>query len=199
MTKLYYPALRMLLFVMKITFIRHSKTLQEPEVYNPLWQLNEVGTERAIELSKTKEIKDLDLIYSSGQTKAIQTMLYLAKDNHLKMHVDDDFTEITSITNKYIEDFETALYELHTGVVERINDGETSIEARDRFNNALDRLVLNHPDANNIGIVSHGNILSVFSSQYIDKSSYEIHKTLKMPDVAIFDYDKKSFIKFFGE
>jgi hypothetical protein len=54
-------------------------------------------------------------------------------------------------------------------------------------------------DKDTIAIVSHCNILAIFSSQFSDKSSHDIHRSMSMPDVAILDWDKKEFIKFYGE
>jgi broad specificity phosphatase PhoE len=68
---------------MNITFIRHSKTKIEPEKPIVLRGLADEGIEKAQALSKDQAIKQLDVVYSSLQTKAIETMLYLAKPNAL--------------------------------------------------------------------------------------------------------------------
>lgn len=184
---------------MILTLIRHSKTVLEKEVPNLLWKLSDEGISLAIELAQSEVINGVEIMYSSLQTKALQTTLLLAKDNHIPIKTHSDLTELTSITNKFIEDFETTVQSLYRGEVERVNDGESISEGQIRFNAAIEEIIETEQGKDNIGIVAHGNILSIFAAQYTDKSAYEIHKTLKMPDVAIFDWDTKKFIKFFGD
>ncbi|MBD3280100.1 hypothetical protein GF389_01070 [Candidatus Dojkabacteria bacterium] len=183
---------------MKITFVRHSQTILQPEVPNPLWQLSDEGIQLSQELSKNGAIKDLDVIYSSLQTKALQTTLLLAKDNHIPIKTHSDLTELTSITIKFFSDYEEKVKALYTGEIDQINGGETIEEGKTRLNKAIEEIA-NTEEPENIGIVAHGNILSIFASQFVDKTAYEIHQQIQMPDYAIFDYDAKKFLKFYGE
>jgi hypothetical protein len=52
---------------------------------------------------------------------------------------------------------------------------------------------------NNIGIVSHGNMLSYFTAQYTDVTPYALHDKIHMPDVAVFDWETKQFVKLWEE
>lgn len=138
-------------------------------------------------------------MYSSLQTKALQTTVLLCKDNHIPIKTDKDLTELTSITNGFIEDYEDTMKRFYSGELERINGGETIIEGKARFNQAIERVVKSEGGKGNVGIVAHGNILAIFSSQFAEKSIYSIHNNIKMPDVAVLDWDSKSFIHFFGD
>ena len=184
---------------MLITLIRHSKTKFQKDVPNVLWQLTEEGIDLASKLSLQKEIQDIEVLYSSLQTKALQTALILAKDNHIPIKTNKDLTELTSITNGFIEDFEGSVRKLYSGEIKNINDGETIEECSVRFNNAIEEIIKTESNCQNLGIVAHGNVLSIFSSQYTDISPYDIHSKMQMPDMAIFDWDTKKFIKFYGE
>ncbi len=79
------------------------------------------------------------------------------------------------------------------------NDGETLQEALDRFNSAIESIVKENKDKKRIGIVSHGHILTLFSSQFKELDLYSTHLQIKQPDIALFDWNKKRFINFFGE
>ncbi|MDQ3076185.1 MAG: phosphoglycerate mutase family protein [bacterium] len=184
---------------MLITLIRHSKTKLEKDIPNVLWNLTEEGVELAQQLSLKQEIKDVNVLYSSLQTKALHTSILLAKDNYIPLKTNPDLTELTSITQNFIENFESEVKKLYYGETERINEGESIKEGLLRFNHAIEEIVKVEKDASNIGIVAHGNILSIFSAQFIDMSPYEIHYIIKMPDIAILDWDSKKFIKFFGD
>lgn len=184
---------------MLITLIRHSKTKPNKDAPRVLWNLTEEGLKLAQQFSLKQEIKNVNVLYSSLQTKALHTSILLAQDNYIQIKTNPDLTELTSITKNFIEDFEGEVKKLYSGEIERINGGESIKEGLFRFNNALEEIVKVEKDTPNIGIVAHGNILSLFSAQFIDISPYEIHHKIQMPDVAILDWDSKKFIKFFGD
>jgi len=182
---------------MLLTLIRHSKTTQVPEINSTLWSLNEEGIELAKELSKSNLISSIDVLYSSLQTKALETSLYLAKPNFIPIKTNDKLTEVTSITNGYIANYEETVKDYYSDKVTKINNGETKEEALARFNNAIVDLTLREADKKNIGIVAHCNILALFCAQFYNKSAYEIHNLIQMPDVAILDWGTKTFTRFY--
>ena len=187
---------------MEITFIRHSKTKVDPSIPAPLWGLSEEGVELAKKLSSNDDIRRISLFYSSLQTKALETAVLLAKPNAIPIKTDNALTEVTSFTNKFIPDtevYEKSVKDYYSGRVARINNGETIQEALDRFNRSIQSIVEMNQGEENIGIVSHGNILTLFSSQFKDIDIYATHKQIKQPDIALFDWDNRKFTKFFGD
>jgi broad specificity phosphatase PhoE len=186
---------------MKITFIRHSKTKVEPEKPIVLWGLAEEGIEKARALSGQDSVKRLDVIYSSLQTKAIETMVYLAKPNAIPMRTHADLTEVTSFTNKFYtgEEYTSQIERYYARTLERIAGGETIDEVLSRFMAALDWIVAEESAAENIGIVSHGNILALFTGLQSEADPYELHRTIQQPDVAEFDWNTKQFTRMWGE
>lgn len=183
--------------------IRHSKTLVEPGKPIVLWGLSDEGIKRAKALSGQDVIKNIQCIYSSLQIKALETCIYLAKPNGIPIKTNNGFTEITSFTNKFItedEGYKQGVHDFYQNIVGRIAEGETSKEALERFNLILKKVVDEEAkgDVGNIGIVSHGNILSYFTAQYAEITPYELHDKIQMPDVAIFDWDTKRFINLWG-
>jgi hypothetical protein len=217
---------------MLLTLIRHSKTKFDKNIPNVLWQLTDEGIELAGKLSLSEDIMNIDVVYSSLQTKALQTALILAKDNNIPIKTKPDLTELSSITNGIIKDYEGEVGKLYSGEIQRINHGETISEGKGRFNKAIDKIIrAENPDdrilddkitdvgissneisgdeipgggitkgrknIKNIGIVAHCNILSIFCSQFCEKTPHEIHGMMGMPDYAILDWETRKFIKFF--
>lgn len=182
---------------MKIVFIRHSKTAVNAEIPILLWGLSDVGIDKAQELATTKVIQDIDVIYSSCQTKAIETMLYLAKPNQIPMRTHRGLTEITSFTNKfYTGDLYTQqIKQYYNGEIERIAGGETIDEALNRFMAALEMIVTQEASNKTIGIVTHGYILSFFTGKYSGLNPFDLHHSIQQPDVAEFDWESKTFTK----
>lgn len=183
---------------MQLVLIRHSKTTLEKDKSNLVWQLSPEGIALAEQLSQNPSIKNLEVLYSSDQTKALHTALLLAKDNYIPIRVEQSLTEATSITNGFFENYEKEMGNWHTDPTYRINNGETTEEALIRFSIIIDRLVARHTTIERLGIVSHANILSLFTSQYESRTSLEIHHAIRMPDYAIVDWDTKKLLKTFG-
>jgi broad specificity phosphatase PhoE len=187
---------------MKFVFIRHSKTDRNPEVPYICWGLTEEGIQLAVDLSRTHTIKDIDVMYSSFQTKALESAVILCKPNVIPIKADNGLTEVTSFTGKYEKDFikyTKNVHDYYFDVIDRIGNGETKAEALKRFNETLESIALVEADKAYVGIITHGNILTLFSAQYTEADCYELHLKIKQPDVAIFDWSSKQFMSFFGE
>jgi broad specificity phosphatase PhoE len=187
---------------MKFIFIRHSKTDRNPEVPITCWGLTDEGIALAKVLSHKDVIKTLSVLYASFQTKALETAVILAKPNAIPIKADDRLTEVTSFTQVFESDFEVYTRNVHdyySGDLARIGNGETKDEALQRFTTALESIALAESHNKYVGIVSHGNILTLFSALYKEVDCYELHTKIKQPDVAVFDWDTKTFVSFFGE
>ena len=79
----------------------------------------------------------------------------------------------------------------------RINDGETTEEALLRFTKKIEQIIAKHSDLAFVGIVSHANVLSLYTDQFDNRSAFDIHNTITMPDFAILDTKTKKLIKTF--
>jgi len=103
---------------MKLVLIRHSKTILNKEVPNEQWILSEEGIRLAQELSYNSIIKECEVIYSSLQTKALETALLLGKNNYIPIRTEQSLTETTSVTNGFFENFEDEIIKWHKAVIE---------------------------------------------------------------------------------
>lgn len=186
---------------MKIIFIRHSKSLVNPEIPIATWALSVEGVELAKRLNNLEVIRSIEVIYSSLQPKALETAILATKDLGIPIRINDDLTESSSFTNKFvgISELEENTKMYHENANLSINNGETSSQALKRFNSAVEKIVEAESNRSVIGIVSHGGILADFAAQYARKSSFELVKAMRQPDIAEFDYGKKEFLTSFGD
>ncbi len=186
---------------MNLILIRHSKSLINPNIPIPTWGLSDEGVALAKKLGEIEQIKSLDVIYSSLQPKALETAILATKNIGIPIKTDDRLTESTSFTNKFVspEQPQKNVEQYYSDRDLSINNGETFKEALERFNNAINDIVKVETDKKNIGIVSHGNILASFSSQYNNKDPYELVENMKQPDVAVFAWEIKRFTNLFGD
>lgn len=183
----------------KLVLIRHSKTLFESETPNPQWILSDEGQELAQKLASHELVKSLGVLYSSDQTKALETAVILARPHRLAIRVMHELTELTSISKKFFDNFEATVKDLHEGKIDRINDGESVAEVATRCNGAIEKIANETIGIETVGVVAHGNIFSIFAAQYEDRPSYDIHHSLRMPDIAVFDWSSKTFDVKFGD
>lgn len=184
---------------MKLTLIRHSKPEIDPDTSMTLWGLSNEGIKLAKNLSHNDAIMNLDYIHSSLETKALETMLYLAKPNTIPMRTRRGLNEVTSFSNKLFtgEQYLMQKEKYYTRELPRIAGGETIDEALERFANTLDEIT-RECNESNIGILSHGTILALFSAEYSGVDPLALHLTIIQPDFAVFDWNIKQFTKFWS-
>lgn len=186
---------------MNLVLIRHSKSLVNPNIPIMTWGLSKEGVALAEKLNGISQIKSLDVLYSSLQTKALETAILATKDTGIPIKTDNRLTESTSFTNKFISskllNQNTRNYYSDKGL--SFNNGETFEETRVRFNLAIESITKEESGKMNVGIVSHGNILTAFVSQFVNKDTYELHESMRYPDFAVLDWKTKKFITFFGD
>jgi len=183
---------------MKLTFIRHSITNVDPNVSPLLWGLTDEGVSLSKKLAQSKYVKDVEVLYSSLQLKSLETAILIAKELKIPIRTNDNLTEVTSFTRGFIENYEDSSKLFHLDKITRINEGESKVEAVDRFSRAIERIVNREINRTNIGIDSHCNIMSLFAEQFSEKNSYKIHNQMKTPDFAVLDLDEKEFDVMFG-
>ena len=81
-----------------IYLIRHSEQLKINGTYiskeddqskNEKIVLSIEGEKKALELSKSEELQNIDLLYSSNYARAIATAKYIAAENNIQINIDD--------------------------------------------------------------------------------------------------------------
>lgn len=183
---------------MNIILVRHSKTKFDLNIPIPLWYLTDEGKEKAQELFSNNNFPKVDLVYSSLQTKAVETALILAKSQTIPLKTDAELTEVSSFTREvFTNGYEEMVDSYYEGKVERLSGGETITEALDRFEKTLNRISETEKGKENIAIVTHGNILAFLTSKYNStKTARALHDFIQMPDYSVIDWETKKFLKY---
>lgn len=177
---------------MKIVFVRHAQTNIEPEVNSTLWTLSEGGRLAAAELAENSIFEGSAFIYSSLQPKAIDTAEIIGSILRVPVLQEAGLAELSSVTSGFIEDYAATVHKLYAGEIQNINGGETLAEALERFNCAVGAIAAKHAGSSKIAIVSHANVLSLFTAQYSDQAAVDLHNTIAMPDAAVLDWNGSS-------
>lgn len=86
----------------QVYLIRHSEQLkienkivknEESQISNEKIILSVDGEKKAQEISKLKELSDIDILWSSNYVRAIATAKYIAKQNNIEINIDESFNE----------------------------------------------------------------------------------------------------------
>ena len=85
-----------------IYLIRHSEQLrlenknedyETSQIANEKIILSVQGEQKAKELSKLEQLKNIDVLYSSNYARAIATAKYIANENNIPINIDINFNE----------------------------------------------------------------------------------------------------------
>ena len=148
--------------------IRHSAPFVEIDNYvdndNVLWSefnknmiLSPQGEENAKKLCNVNELKDLNEIYASNSSRAIETAKYLAKSNNIRIKLDERINE-REFGVDYLRDLPADFTKLSFEDKNfKVNNGESLNEVDNRLKSFISDLLDN--DSNKIAIVMHGIIL----------------------------------------
>lgn len=151
-----------------IYLIRHSGPFVEIDNYvdndNVLWSefnknmiLSPQGEEKAKNLCNVEELTNLNEIYASNSSRAIETAKYLAESNNIRIKLDERINE-REFGVEYIKnlpsDFNKLSFEDKNF---KVNNGESLNEVDNRLKSFISDLLDN--DSNKIAIVMHGIIL----------------------------------------
>ena len=151
-----------------IYLIRHSAPFVEIDNYvdndNVLWSefnknmiLSPQGEENAKKLCNVNELKDLNEIYASNSSRAIETAKYLAESNNIRIKLDERINE-REFGVDYLRDLPADFTKLSFEDKNfKVNNWESLNEVDNRLKSFISDLLDN--DSNKIAIVMHGIIL----------------------------------------
>lgn len=151
-----------------IYLIRHSGPFVEIDNYvdndNVLWSefnknmiLSPLGEEKAKKLCNVEELKNIDEIYASNSSRAIETAKYLAENNNIKIKLDGRINE-REFGVEYIKDLPADFTKLSFDDKNfKVGAGESLNEVDNRLKSFINDLL--ESENNKYAVVMHGIIL----------------------------------------
>jgi len=179
-----------------LVFIRHSQTQPDTETPSRLWKLTEEGRRRCGPLAEQLTHFNLDVIVTSMEPKAIETGKLVAQRLGIPCQVMENLHEHERETAPYFEtreEFLAAVASLFTRPTELVFGDETALEAQMRFEGAVESTLAAFP-WENIAIVTHGTVLSLFASQHTGQNIYPYWQSLGMPAIVAFSYPEMKLL-----
>ena len=159
-----------------IYLIRHAETVEEngirntdedSQIINEKEILSVYGEEQSKRLSENKELKNIDVIWTSSYTRAKATAKYIANNNNLCINIDSSLNERKLGNLKELAEFmknKNTRDPSQEQLLDRkfkTSDGESAEETNQRMTNFFDR-ILKEYEGKKIVVVSHGGAIKFF-------------------------------------
>jgi broad specificity phosphatase PhoE len=171
-----------------LILIRHSQTDARPDVPKHEWGLTAEGQRRAETLAPLLEQYQPFVLASSPEAKALQTAVPLAQRYNLHVHEVADLREHDRHSVEWMgseEAFRTAVIRFFEKPDELVLGEETGQQSLDRFTDALNTLITQHPGTN-IVAVTHGSVITLFAAAFAGIDPVTFWQSLTQPWMGIF-------------
>lgn len=179
-----------------VYLIRHAESHPDPDLRPEEWRLTSEGHADAGRLAERREWKDLEVLGSSTEPKALETAQPLAERWDKKLVSDQRFGEVLRPWAESQREFEEAVGDYLNG---RAMPGwESMIDASHRFSAALDELREGH--SGDVAVVSHGTIMAVYLTRELGLRVRPAEwVNMGMPDICVVDPDAPRILRNWGQ
>jgi broad specificity phosphatase PhoE len=171
----------------RLILIRHSQSQPEPDRPASQWPLTAEGRRRCIALAERLAAGAPDVIVTSRERKAGETGTLVAARMRLPIAVADGLHEHQREHAGWLTNpaFEQAVAAFFTRPDELVFGEETASQAGARFDAAVRGVLATRP-GQNVAIVSHGTVITLFVAQHAGVAPRPFWKRLGMPAIVIF-------------
>lgn len=177
----------------KIYYITHPLAKIEPDKPNTEWSLLEDSEEELERLSVMDFWKDIDLVFSSPEKKALQTAEYIKEHNNINYDVSDDLNEVRRESYQFVElqKYLKQVEDFYLHPEDSCNGWEKAVDAQKRLINFLDKIMVEDKD---IAVISHG-IIGTLLACYLKKVDPTFNEDPKVSGcMMVVDWKAKNII-----
>ena len=179
-----------------LILIKHS--LPEVVENSPAreWTLSEEGRVRAQRLAERLVRFQLEVLVSSVEPKAKETAEIIAKQHKLKLDVFDGLHEHDRSKAPFLskDEFHLTVREFFDRPDTLVYGNETANQCHERFDRAV-RSVLNLYVDKTIAIVSHGTVISLFTSRLTGIPDFTLWIELGLPSFVVIDLQSRILVE----
>ena len=179
-----------------LVFIRHSQS--KPDSTRParMWSLTDEGRRRCGLLAAQLGPFNINLIVTSTEPKAVETGELVAQRLGIPCQSVANLHEHERETVPYFETrdaFLDAVRKLFEHPDKLVFGEETGQAARERFGQAVETVMAENPQ-DNIAIVTHGTVLSLFVNHITGCEIYPFWQDIGMPAMVAFSYPEMELL-----
>jgi broad specificity phosphatase PhoE len=172
----------------RIVLIRHGTPEIEADIPPAQWRLSAAGRDAARSLARHLRDYAFDCVTSSPQSKAIGTSEAIASElGGLPIEVDAGFSEHARSSVGFLSQnaLDTAIAGFFNQPARLVFGEETADQAFARFSAALERALAKA--ARDTVVVTHGTILSLYTSRVTKSDPLPFWRALPMPAVIVLE------------
>lgn len=170
-----------------LILIRHSQSKLDPGRDAHLWSLTQIGKQRCLSLAQALKLYKLEQIITSTEPKAIETGRETAQHLNIPTQTAEGLHEHDRIAVPFYDDhteFLGLVGQLFAQPDQLVFGNETANQALSRFSQAVDAVI--KQTTGNIGIVTHGTVMSLFVGKVSGRDAHTYWQQLKLPAYAVF-------------
>ena len=172
-----------------LILVRHSISAPNPDVDARNWALTNAGQDLCLPLANQLAKYQPDIIITSDEPKAIETGRITGTHLDISVHEMENLHEHERLGVPWfdsVDAFNTAVEQLLVQPELLVFGQETAIQALKRFSKAVDEVLAFYPEQN-VVIVTHGTVMSLFIGQCAEIDPYPFWRRLGMPAFAVID------------
>ncbi|MBO8156315.1 MAG: histidine phosphatase family protein [Bacillaceae bacterium] len=176
----------------KLLLIKHSNPIIDSEKPSNQWILSEEGKQRAELLAHRLENYHFSQIITSTEPKAKETADIAAKKLGKRVLENEGLHEHQRESNRIIyprDEFEHIMKTFFLYPDRLIFGEETALQAKDRFKNAVLEITNNIQREEDLVIITHGTVITLFVSNYNSIDSFQFWNSLGLPSIVELNLD----------
>jgi len=172
-----------------LILVKHAQPDIDPQVSPHLWQLSSAGRSRCTHLAQALSAYQPGRIVASLEPKAEQTGRLVAETLRIPFETRANLQEHSRRTESFgtSEAFKKAVSELFQQPQMLAYGEETGEQAYERFANAIHSLLEDYPNENLV-VVAHGTVISLFVGSTCKVDGYELWKRLGLPSYVVLSW-----------
>lgn len=171
----------------KYIFLRHAETVKDPNKPTPEWDLTPNALAKINEYISEKKFDGITKIHSSTEPKAVATGKPISMFLNLPIETLEEFVEVKR-EKKFLTDEEFLDQKKRelTNLDQIENGAESANQALTRFESGIKKLE-NKYSGENILIITHGTIMSLYVSQMHNdlENVFELWSKLKFCEMIV--------------
>ncbi|SDL86841.1 histidine phosphatase family protein [Sediminibacillus halophilus] len=178
----------------QLLLIKHAKPIISSSIPSSNWVLSNAGIKQAAKLAPFLDKYDFSTIFTSEEPKAIHTARIIATELNQQVEIKKGLHEHERHQNRIIypeNEWQSIIKSFFDCPNDLVFGAETASEAFDRFDAAVKSLIHSQSRQEDMVIVAHGTVISLFVARYNLVNPYEIWQKLGMP--AYVKLDLKTF------
>jgi broad specificity phosphatase PhoE len=178
-----------------LILVKHSLPEIEPRRPARDWKLSYEGQQRAEQLAEDLRVYSPEVVFSSPEPKALETAQVIAGMHGRPVYVVDGLQEHerTHVPWLSSQEFESTIEEFFSQPDVLVFGDETANQAYERFSKTVFSLLEEYKDQD-ILIVAHGTVISLFISRLTGEQEFSLWKNLGLPSFVVLDLQSKRLV-----